>query len=339
VSGKTFDKCVGDSIDLFIRTTGVQPIQVLYLKKVGNDDQILQVPSSKQFEQDNLKYTNESSSNSIDMQRNRYLDYLVEKTVDIPISADIQVDSDYIFNPARITDALGNSIEYIGTTQTQLPPLDSKSSNWKVNSSDYFVKVHGHSPPTVDFESCQNIKIKTDYDPTYEQAPSVKIPIRFKGTPPFNLSSEFIAERDMPAQPLQMNNIKSMGTELLAIQPGTFRLGMVTDKFCKKPKVDKYDTKICTIIGVDPPTFDYLSFPIKETCFGNVGTKIELTLTGQPPFEIEFLIEKTILGKQGRVNSITETQKINKQRGNIILKPKEPGDYNYIFKRVICKLK
>jgi nucleoporin POM152 len=121
----------------------------------------------------------------------------------------------------------------------------------------------------------------------------------------------------------------------LIVEPGSFVLVGVEDKFCKAkiPSSSK-----CVIQPVLPPSFAFTSSPIEESCFGAVGANVDLSFTGEGPFWLEYTLEKTALnGGDQRVEKIPHDREVfRKNRASLVLKPKEPGIYRYVFDRVNC---
>jgi hypothetical protein len=317
ITPERIDKCVNEDVELVIEATGILPLTVLYLEKIGKEEQIKQIETTSALP---LKFENESR----DEQRERLMK-IKSQNDSINVSLKIKNDKVHSVRFARITDGLGNSVSFM-TTNTLLPPVNPNSSNYLIAPLDENINVHGHEPPSVDYNSYE-AKVKTEYDSRYEPAPMVKIPITFQGTPPFSIQGTFKASS---VQKIQLDNIESMHTMLTVHEPGLLKLESLQDKYCSSLT----DNKI-TIEGVDPPVFEYTHLPIKETCFGNIGTKIELILEGEPPFEIQYRIEiKKTQNRNEQINTITEKETFQNKRKYLILKPKEPGEYKYVFEKV-----
>ena len=122
--------------------------------------------------------------------------------------------------------------------------------------------------------------------------------------------------------------------KIFFLEPGSFVLVGVEDKFCKSkiPSSAK-----CVIQPVLPPSFAFTSSPIEESCFGAVGANVDLSFTGEAPFWLEYSLEKSALsgGDHHRVERIPHDREVfRKNRASLVLKPKEPGVYRYIFDRV-----
>ena len=84
-----------------------------------------------------------------------------------------------------------------------------------------------------------------------------------------------------------------------------------------------------------PPTFAFTTSPIEESCFGAVGANVDLSFTGEGPYWLEYTLEKRSLGGSERVERIPHDSLVfMKNRAAMVLKPKEPGVYRYIFERV-----
>ena len=116
------------------------------------------------------------------------------------------------------------------------------------------------------------------------------------------------------------------------IEPGYFVLKEIHDKFCGSKLPDSL--KKCIIQPVVPPTFAFTASPIEESCFGAVGTNVDLSFTGEAPYWVEYVLEKTEFGKDTPIRVAKERELFQKHRSLLVLKPKEPGMYRYLFERV-----
>jgi hypothetical protein len=311
------DKCVDDEVHGAIEVEGVFPLTVYYFEQAGRDEKV-NVVTGPPF----ASAGEEGQVNQVGV-------------VEIPISRKIETNDVYNFKIARIVDGLDNSIEYFFNSGASLPPTTSKGMNWKRDQDGDVLTIIGHGQPTIGFQNCDSISIRTEYDPQYESAPVASIPVLLEGEGPFHVEAEFIPDTSMPAQPVSLANVHSRNAELTALEPGTFKLISVRDRYCtgsiRMPKT-------CHVQGVDPPTFTFSTSPIEESCFGAIGTNVELSFTGESPFWIEYVIEKTELQKDGTSPRVElfprERETFNKPRSSLILKPRDPGVYRYIFERV-----
>jgi nucleoporin POM152 len=311
------DKCIDDDIHASIEVEGIFPLSVYYVEQVGKDEKVTVIQGPEY-----ASAGEEGSKNRIGV-------------VDIPIQRKVDTSDVYNFKLARVVDGLNNTIQYLLETNSVLPPVTSKGMFLKKNELGDVLTVIGHGQPSVGFLNCESVTIRTEYDPQFESAPSVRIPLSFEGEGPFAGEVEFIPDNSMPAQPLSLGNINSKLAELTALEPGTFKLVSVKDRYCSGTV--RMPTT-CHVQGVDPPTFTFSASPIEESCFGAVGTNVDLSFTGEPPFWVEYVIEKTELVKDGSVPKMNrlprERETFSKPRSSLILKPKDPGVYRYIFERV-----
>jgi hypothetical protein len=312
------DKCIDDEIHGAIEVEGVFPLTVYYFEQVGRDEKV-SVVTGPPF----ASAGEEGRVNEVGI-------------VDIPISRKVETNDVYNFKIARIVDGWDNSIEYYFNSGATLPPTTSKGMYWKRDEEGDVLTVVGHGQPSVGFQECESISIRTEYDPQFESAPVANVPILFEGEGPFHAEVEFIPDTSMPAQPVSLTNVHSRKAELTALEPGTFQLLSVKDRYCtgsvRMPKA-------CHVQGVDPPTFTFSTSPIEESCFGAIGTHVELSFTGESPFWIEYVIERKDLPTEGSSPRVElfprERETFTKPRSSLILRPRDPGVYRYIFERVI----
>jgi hypothetical protein len=210
------DECLEVDFNLVIEASGIFPISIFFLEQVGNNEKVSVVQSESVL----------SDPGSEEIHSQQF------GTVSIPIKRTIEASEAHVFKLARIIDGFNNSVEF-ETTNTQLPPTTQKGLNWKINELGDTVAVYGHATPSVSFSQCDGVTIRTEYDPQFESAPVARVPIKFEGTAPFQLEYEFIPDSQLPAQPRQLQKQNSQNAELTALEPGTFQLLSVSDKFCK----------------------------------------------------------------------------------------------------------
>jgi nucleoporin POM152 len=62
---------------------------------------------------------------------------------------------------------------------------------------------------------------------------------------------------------------------------------------------------------------------------------VDLIFTGEAPYWIEYVLERRALDDRGAVERYPREREVySKHRSLLVLKPKQPGNYRYIFERV-----
>ncbi|KAJ2997072.1 hypothetical protein HDV02_005886 [Globomyces sp. JEL0801] len=322
-SNHNFDACVEETIDFSIEVNGVPPFSILYSEKVGKTEGIVAIDNY------DAKETSYSTSPSVPelVKRNQAATYRV------PVLKKIEDNEPYVFTLVRIVDGLNNTIEYSAQIDTVLPPISSKGTKWKLPENGDLFAVNGHSAPVVSFADCQDIKLRTSYDPSYQQVPVTTVPLTLEGSSPFQVELEFKPDSDMPVQPLSIENIKGNVEHLTATSPGKYKILSVKDKYCQGTV---NVPKTCLVQAVNAPSVSFTSTPIEESCFGTLGTNVDLLFTGQAPFWVEYSYNVWKGNKQTyRSNKIRET--FNQPRNVLSLKPSADtgtGTYKFVFEKV-----
>ncbi|CAG8786287.1 11339_t:CDS:2, partial [Racocetra persica] len=108
-------------------------------------------------------------------------------------------------------------------------------------------------------------------------------------------------------------------------KPGMYRLLSVTDSKCSGQILAP---SFKNVILAHPPTVKLDAIPIPaDDCPGEVGVEVILSLTGIPPWHIEYSIISQNKEKKDYV-------KIEKSRHSMIIKPTTSGQYEYRFFRL-----
>ena len=313
------DQCVGEIVDLKIKVRGISPFSVLYEEQIGKNEQIRSV------DKENLFASPENKDQAVKDFLNLpilELDHLIQPTMEVmTFQAQIVQNEPHLYKIARILDHLGNAINYI----PNLPKLESKHGTELTSPTNSdFVLIQGHSPPTVQFIDCQNIKIKTEYDSLHEQAPTSIIPVKFEGGGDYELEVEFIPQATGLTQPIKISSFKDVA-KIVVVEPGLVKLGFVKDRYCKGMIQGPRE---CRINGVNPPTFSYTMSAIDDSCVGAIGTNLDVTFTGEAPFTIEY----RIVSDDG--SQITKAETFSKSRVSLVIRPEKEGTFKYIFDKV-----
>ncbi len=314
------DKCLDEQIDALVQVEGIIPLSILYVIQSGRNERIETAQYPVVHDPDTPQVISWGK---------------------ISISAPVDVADSIVFKLLRITDGLNNSVQFPLTVNTLLPPIDSKATNKLQEATDEMMfVVRGHSHPSAYFSSsCQDAKIRTFYDSQTQRAPQVSISVTLEGQAPFELEYEFRPDSDSPPQPFTLKGIENQHADLVAygitydfiLEPGQFRLIGVKDKFCTGTVKS---SSPCVIEPVLPPSFSFSTSPIEETCFGAVGSNVDLSFSGDAPYWIDYIVSKREFGSEREYVVQRERETFQKHRSLLVLKPQEPGYYRYQFERV-----
>ncbi|KAH6600154.1 hypothetical protein BASA50_002546 [Batrachochytrium salamandrivorans] len=327
---KSFDKCVDEEFTATVSVYGIAPLTVMLIKKVGNAESVLTIDAAEfvqtsmpQLVSNKVSMTNLDTDTAALVQRGKRI------STTIPITFKVDRDVPHVFRIGRVIDGLNNTVTY--TTQSLLKLPDSFQTSADIHlktSGDLFV-VNGHAHPQVRFVEDNIVKIR----PGGQSALSVLL----TGSAPFNLSLDR-SSSDGEISHVNVAVAENGNTDLQITDPGSYSLVSVSDRFCMG---SVQLPSICFAQYVLPPTMLLSSEQIEEKCLGAVGANINLTFTGEPPFWVDYVKERSLINPhQGGA----ESQPLERQnvpisnilnpRHSMTLSPKETGIYRYVFKRV-----
>eukprot|EP00834_Sanchytrium_tribonematis_P006458 NODE_477_length_6979_cov_0.820058.p1 type:complete len:1027 gc:universal NODE_477_length_6979_cov_0.820058:914-3994(+) len=166
--------------------------------------------------------------------------------------------------------------------------------------------IEVHPQPMVQFENDKEVLLRTN-----QTAPEL-IKISATGISPFVFHYEYNGKKEKIEQ-------KSPHLSIPALDAGRISLIAIQDRNCagKVSQPSSINLKI-----VQPPTLSFTPLPVKDPCFGQVALKLNLTLTGTPPFWIDY--------QEDHENRINKNRiLVNGYRKIIILEPETSGNYKY----------
>jgi hypothetical protein len=327
-SGVPSDLCVDEEFEFEIKFTGVPPVSIFYTEQVGRNEKIVVIGEDE-------VQGNESGDENGDARVQAFLnqdiqslrDSIIPKTESVSVKSKVQSREPHVFKIARVVDRLGNTVDFPSSATLQ-SPVNKHGTHLISQLESAFVKVEGHNPPMAHFANCDKKKIKTDYDPMYESAPSAKAPIIVEGSAPFKLEAEFEPDNGGPTQPVVLES-SDLALDLTAYEPGVFKLTGIYDRYCKGSVQEPTE---CGFTGVKPPTFSFTKSDIKDSCVGSVGTNLELTFTGEAPFHLDYRVERK--DDNDIWHSESFRKEFRKPRAELSLKPELEGLYRYVFEKV-----
>lgn len=320
--GEPFNICVEESVDITVHATGVLPITLYYLSKVGSGESIELAQSQKGETTDCTKVDSENVAMC------KLANSKVGTAV-IPIHMKAETSAKYLFQIARLQDGLNNTIEF-DTTDTVLPEIFGAGMHVFEGTPGDVISFDVHGQPTVKVSDCSNVRIKTQFDEKVESRPSTAVPLKFTGSPPFSLKVDFVLEEGGSAKHLELNDIQGLGAKVAVNDSGTFSIVSIHDKYCLGI-IDSPSS--CLISPVYPPSLSISTSPIEEACLGAVGANVEATFSGESPFWIEYVVERAMIGDEKRQVSrnVERKSSILKPRISFQFEPTEPGVYKYTF--------
>ena len=169
--------------------------------------------------------------------------------------------------------------------------------------------INVHKQPKLQFMNTKPISLRVN-----QSRPEI-VNVRASGNPPYTLEYALNKQKKVLNQNEEIFQIPIS-------EPGSLSLLTINDAYCQGAVI-KPSTISATVI--EPPTLSFTPLPIKDPCFGQVALKLNLTLTGTPPFWIEY--EESHLN-----NVVTNKIEISNFRKLITLEPQLSGEYKYTLK-------
>nr|KAJ3421320.1 hypothetical protein HK105_003902 [Polyrhizophydium stewartii] len=328
-----FDMCIDDQMTASVQVRGVAPLTVMFIKRVGLAESIITATSGELVAVPDQPATAAAkgavpAGAALDKDVTALVEASRVATVTIPVSLRVEFEQPHVLRIARVIDGLNNTIDYETQSRLTVPdPLQKSTAVQLEQPGDFFV-VNGHAHPSARFANCNGIKIRA--------GGTVGLDLRFSGSAPFTVGLKHTLPDGRELQ-REVEGIRETETALSIDDPGSYVLSSVRDRFCSGT-VQLPST--CLVQQVLPPSMTLSSEPIEEKCLGAVGTKINMTFTGEPPFWVDYIEEHTppdgarrTTEQRGRVESRRDLEipNILKPRHAMTLAPEKPGMYRYVF--------
>ncbi|KAJ3290280.1 hypothetical protein HK104_006880 [Borealophlyctis nickersoniae] len=312
------DRCVDNSYSFSIANSGTPPFATWYLKKIGGVENLvsLDVP-------DGIREAPPTFKDPIPDDVYQLLEKSQRHTATTSVNVKVETSAPYFFRLLQITDGRNNTLEY--PYELEIPPPETGSNVLRADQAGDAFLVNGRPQPTARFESCDNIKVRAGI------AGDTLVPITLEGNPPFKLTLKRAESEDDIAAgkfdpPLKYTDIRSSRFELAVSRPGIYVLDSVSDNYCNG-SVELPFT--CPVQQTYPPTINVTSVVIEEACVGAIGAIFNISMTGEPPFEVEYEMLHVDRGK-----AVREHRNLERGRDVLRFEPKEPGKYKYTFLKI-----
>ena len=199
-----------------------------------------------------------------------------------------------------------------------------KKEYFTADSSDKY-SIFVHEKPSAALLCEQDISVITENgDMTKLKRADVSVPVKFSGSPPFQLEYTYTAS-DGKLFDSKMENIQSNQAFIPISTTGSVKLKSVSDKNC----IGIADsTQVCKIVRLAPPTINIETHYVEQQCFGNIGFSFDLRLTGTGPWYVWYDLES----QSGRATTKKRVPVvIANPSESIQFKPPLPGLYTVTF--------
>ncbi|RKO94765.1 hypothetical protein BDK51DRAFT_33729, partial [Blyttiomyces helicus] len=338
IEGEPIDRCVDDVYDFEIRVSGTPPLLARYRKKIGDKESIIAVPFAfregavgSEPALNATAHPDAPADTHINDEIRRRLAATRRRDQTVPIHLKIESPLPHFFKIVAITDGQNNTFEY---GFEQLPPAASVLVDQQRSQKGTLVQspepgdallLQGRPYPSARFASCENAKLRANYDE------SVSLPVILEGNGAWSLQyAHAVSDRAAAignfSSPITLPPILTPLHDIQVSTPGVYTLIAVSDRYCKGVP----DLPLsCSVQQTVSPSMKLSTTTIEEACVGTIGTLVNVSMTGEPPFWIEY--------EQSRIGEKPTTKRIQaeKPRHTMRLQPTEPGTHFYSFKKVL----
>ncbi|CAG8583081.1 954_t:CDS:2, partial [Acaulospora colombiana] len=294
--------CFDDVISVDLVLEGVPPLSIQYERRV-NDAAInmtIDGISSDYYASPPIQ-----SDQAMVLAASGNYQWARDQVIHVPLNITADVVADYSLKVQQIQDILNNTRFYD----------DEESSDTMVDFSVY-------SRPTASFFTDSPVHVRPG------RIANIAIDVRGRG--PWKINVEYWSEESMDGRPSEMFEItidhRSEQKKYMSVsRPGIYKLLSVSDSKCAG-QIMAPSSKSLSI--AHPPTVKMEANPIPaENCPGEIGVEITMSLTGIPPWHLEY----KLVTRDGDERGFA---KIDKSRHSLIIKPDKSGNYDYVFYRL-----
>ncbi|CAG8637993.1 4003_t:CDS:10, partial [Ambispora leptoticha] len=291
-------RCVNDEIPVDLILEGIPPFSVYYERIV--DDIAVNMTIDGVTSENTILGSHPDQITGYQWARDRLVHVPLTLTTDIPAQYSLKI--------LRIRDSLNNTQTYE-----------------KEESIQPSIEFTVHSRPSVSFLSDITIKIKPGDSPN--------IAMELKGQEPWRILVGYWAEETAQDNNLAMNTSdtieyileKSTDDMINVKKAGLYKLLSVSDAFCSGQVLAPSNIIVLEVL---PPSVILDTIPISTgDCPGEIGLEVIMTLTGSPPWLLEYSIVH-----QGQERNVPV--QIFKARHSFTIMPETSGQHDYQFKRL-----
>ncbi|TPX54825.1 hypothetical protein PhCBS80983_g05715 [Powellomyces hirtus] len=318
------DRCLDESFDFNISMYGTPPFSAWYLRQIGKTKSLLKVNGRMDPLTD---VAGKKLSNQVPESMRQLVLAAQPRKLAVPVALNIDTATDYVFKLVQVLDGRNNTVLYLSDADHEAPPATDHILS--ASESSNTIIVHGRELPSARFERCEGIKLRFGLDK------EKYIPVTLQGNGPWDLRyARAASEEDVEAgnfeEVLTVKQIEHPKVSIEVKKPGIYVLLSVSDKYCSG-SVELPTT--CLIQQAVAPTIDISVAPIVRECFGETGVDVNISMTGSPPFWVEY-------DQYNKVNGWRETaiKEFESTTHTMRLQPPEPGEYEYTFKRIGDKM-
>ncbi|KAJ1950053.1 hypothetical protein EC988_004532, partial [Linderina pennispora] len=232
---------------------------------------------------------------------------------------------EYVYKLENVRDAANHTVrlsESVGTHGMFNGEVTA------VDKAQYLSKIQVYGRPAVAWASSSdtsgNEQLRLSSDRLRKSR--YDLPLKLSGQAPWTVDYEIIDGDAIEKQ--TMTFAKSKNAVIAASAPGIYRLLGVSDKNC----VGNAMAPNITLVRTVRPTVSITASPITaKECGGEIGSQIELELTGRPPFVVHYK-ERNLRFPNTR--AVTRVVRTTQRRHSLRITPDLAGTYEFEFFQV-----
>ncbi|KAJ3170579.1 hypothetical protein HDU88_008480 [Geranomyces variabilis] len=320
------DRCYDDSYTFDLKLSGTPELSAWYLRQVADERSWTKVEGDPNgVSQPSMK---KSVLNSLKKKHipEDLLELLLEtqsrdQTIAVPVK--IESATEYLFKLGQVADGRNNSVRYPSLTEY---PADE---GYRVSANDQSrtIIVQGRARPSAKFGSCDEARIRTYYPDE-----GVMLPVQLEGTGPWDFKFDRASSEEATDYELRpaLNGVEDPRPRIHVKQAGFYTLRSISDRYCTG-EVGLPAT--CLVQAANAPTLDISKKETVTECFGATGASAILTMTGEPSFWVEIDEHNKETGSRN-----TRRYDFKKAVETLHFRPKEPGEYEYVFSKIGDKI-
>ncbi|KAI8880506.1 hypothetical protein K501DRAFT_191122 [Backusella circina FSU 941] len=300
------DHCTGSKETLEIEITGVPPLKVEYLQKLGAKSSSRELNRIQPPEFSSPLQRLSKGLASVDpsfFTTSTYDDLTWATTQTISMTLNLTFDEaiHHDYNLVRVIDGAGNIVDLS-------------------NKAPQVFNIHRRPVAKLQCSMTKPTNLLIGQK-------SVPLPLSLEGTGPFHIDYNFVPEDSDEVRP---NNLlaKTNRETIPAQGPGMYNLLSVRDAYCQG---DVFHPSSCQVVQPPLPIVKLQSTPIPSECTSDseVGMRFVTEFEGLKPYLLEYTVSK----HNGRNKVIVErkTEKVDHSRHIFSYYPSSSGEYTYEF--------
>lgn len=313
-------KCKGELSNVVLEVTGTAPLKVKYRKLVNDVEHEAYLQSIQP--EDFVSPLTQQESNALIL-RSRDISWARTQTIEVPLSELLGSSGRWAYLMDQVQDSLGNVVNY---------SQRDHDKQEKTASPDLHQVITVHDRPTISIEGCntrQPLKVAKGHD--------AQLPFRIGSTGragvlegahtiEYSLTEDYEPDEQRPSQRMQVE-LKNSHQRPLIRTPGLYTLESISSEYCPGEVLEPAS---CLLQNPQEPSVRLETEQIFDKCAHKaIGLRVDLHLTGSPPFEVRYVMEHSS-GQKTPPQSVT----IQGLRGQVELTPRTEGHYTYRFTEI-----